>query len=62
MLVIDYCAESGIQRPYWPPRSPDVNPIEYVWGWVKIGLSKLRVKPQNLEELKVVLQEEWAKV
>ena len=61
-LVMDFCAAKGINRPYWPPRSPDMNPIEYVWGWGKDTLSKLRLKPRNIAELKVIITEIWLKI
>ena len=51
--VIDFCARKGINRPFWPPCSPDMNPIEYVWGWINDKLTKLPVKPQSIEELKM---------
>jgi len=57
--VIDYCAEKGIQRPYWPANSPDMNPIEWVWGWMKNKLTARRVKPRNIEELKTIITEIW---
>ena len=34
-LVEDYCAEVGIQRPNWPQNSPDMNPVDHVWGRMK---------------------------
>ena len=58
-LVIEYCARVGIERPYWLPNSPDMNPIEWMWGDIKRQLSNLAVKPKSLNELKEILTTIW---
>ena len=42
-----------------PPESPDLNPIENVWGSLKQFL-RSTYKPSNVEELKAGIQEFWA--
>ena len=44
----------------WPSSSPDINPIENLWGLVKRNVEKR--KPRNLEDLKVFMVEEWEKI
>ena len=44
-----------------PAESPDLNPIEMVWGSMKTFLRD-RVKPKNLEELKVGIKEYWGRM
>jgi transposase len=44
----------------WPSNSPDINPIENLWGIVKRHV-EIR-KPKNLEELECYLKEEWEKI
>ena len=41
-----------------PPESPDLNPIENVWGSMKQYLRK-EYKPQNLEDLKKGIRKFW---
>ena len=34
-VVMDFLAANGIPTLRWPPQSPDLNPIENIWGRVK---------------------------
>jgi transposase len=34
-IVKDWFDSSGISVLEWPPYSPDLNPIEIVWAWLK---------------------------
>src|SRR4029434_1064196 len=44
----------------WPSQSPDLNPIEHLWKELKIRVH--REGPRNLQDLKTVCVEEWAKI
>ena len=43
----------------WPPSSPDLDPIEKVWRWMKHEITKMVSPHTTLESLKRVLQELW---
>ena len=44
---------------FWPPSSPDLNPIEKVWHWMKQEITKMEEFPTTLEGLKVEVQRLW---
>jgi transposase len=43
--------ENGVTTIAWPPYSPDCNPIENVWGFMKVGLKKISPQPSTLHDL-----------
>ncbi|TVY31395.1 Transposable element Tc1 transposase, partial [Lachnellula subtilissima] len=54
--------EHGVRGFNWPPSSPDLNPIEKVWRWMKEELKKLPYVPKNKEDMQRELQKLWDQV
>ena len=53
--------QAGIRGFDWPPSSPDLNPIEKIWRWIKEELTNLSYVPTTLEDLKREVQKLWDK-
>ena len=57
--VDTFLEDHGIERMEWPAKSPDMNPIENVWGLLKRRISR-RIRPDDiLQDLEDALIEEW---
>lgn len=52
-----FMRQKGINTMEWPANSADLNPIENIWGIMKVKISQRN--PKNVEELKQFIQEEW---
>jgi DDE superfamily endonuclease len=54
--------EHGIRGFDWPPSSPDLNPIERVWQYMKEELKKLPYVVTTNAELSKEIQRIWDKI
>ncbi len=52
--------DHGVTVLDWPANSPDLNPIENLWGIVKRKMRDTR--PNNADELKATVEETWASI
>ncbi len=52
--------DHGVTVLDWPANSPDLNPIENLWGIVKRKMRDTR--PNNANELKATVKETWASI
>ena len=57
----EFFNQNGINWWKTPPESPDLNPIENVWGYLKYFLRN-NYKPTNLESLEAGIVEFWQKM
>ncbi len=53
-------SDHGVTVLDWPANSPDMNPIENLWGIVKRKMRDTR--PNNADELKATVKETWASI
>lgn len=60
LTSIGFLSENSIEVMYWPPNSPDLNPIENIWHILKIKIGKIIVK--NKAELIDIIKEEANKL
>lgn len=55
--TLEYCDEHDVTIRQNPSHSPDLNPIEKVWGWMKQEIDKQN--PKTEEELKSIVLNVW---
>ncbi len=46
----------------WPPQSPDLNPIEYIWDAVEQEIRIMDVQPTNLQQLCDAIMLIWTEI
>ena len=54
--------DNNIQVLGWPAQSPDLNPIEHLWTYLKEELKKYPAPPREVHELWDRLVVEWNKI
>lgn len=47
---------------HWPAQSPDLNPIEHLWNFLKRKLAEYETEPKGILELWERVQVEWNKI
>ena len=43
----------------WPAQSPDLNPIEHLWNYLKRKLNKYEIPPRDIHELWERVEKKW---
>lgn len=61
-IVSEYFEQVEIHRMIWPARSPDLNPIEHIWDMLKKRIRSRAVVPENVNDLRIALREEWENI
>jgi hypothetical protein len=59
IVVQNYLKRSNIKLMTWPANSPDLNPIEHVWAFMKRKLDQYLEPAKSLEELWDRIQDVW---
>ena len=52
----------GMTPMIWPAQSPDLNPIEHLWNYLKARLAEYEEPAHSVAELWEQVQEEWDKI
>jgi transposase len=61
-IVKNYLRRTKIKVIDWPPNSPDINPIERVWAFIKQRLDHYPSPPNSLQELFDRVEDIWTSV
>ncbi len=55
----NYLENKNVNRMVWPAQSPDLNPIENLWKYIKDIISKRKHRVKSAKEMRIVLTEVW---
>lgn len=61
-LSMEFLHAENIDVLPWPAFSPDLSPIENLWNELDDRVRARDVMPQNRQELRQALEEEWARL
>ncbi len=61
-VTLKWFADNNYQLLDWPPQSPDLNPIEQLWGILKKSLAEYETEAENLEELWSRVSRAWTTI
>ena len=56
-IIKSYFQRNNINVLPWPSQSPDMNPIEHLWGYLKTRVSERLLS--NIKQLKSIIKQEW---
>lgn len=59
-LAKEWFRVNGVEVMSWPAQSPDLNPIEHLWGDIKKYVAEKQ--PSNAEELLSAAREDWHQI
>ena len=57
--VKEWLEEQEFRTMVWPAQSPDLNPIEHLWHYLKKKLNEYENPPHSLHELWERVEREW---
>ena len=60
--VLQWFQTNDIKLLSCPPQSPDLNPIEHIWHYLKCKLNSYQDRPNGMNELWECVQLEWNKI
>lgn len=58
----DHLNAMGIKHMKWPAKSPDLNPIENVWGQLALLVYENGRQFESREDLKIAIRKSWDKI
>uniref|UniRef100_A0A673HPJ7 Tc1-like transposase DDE domain-containing protein n=1 Tax=Sinocyclocheilus rhinocerous TaxID=307959 RepID=A0A673HPJ7_9TELE len=58
-IIRERLLQAGVPQMEWPALSPGLNPIENLWDQLSRRVEGRNPAPQNLNDLRAALQEEW---
>jgi len=58
----EWLRENKVETLPWPARSPDINPIENVWGLIVRDIYSDCRQYDNVAQLKTAIQEAWDRI
>ena len=61
-IIAKYLTNKGVNRMNWPSQSPDLNPIENLWKYIKDIISRRRHKVRNTADMREALREVWPEI
>ena len=61
-ITTDSLRQQAVNVMPWPSVSPEFNPIEHLWNELGRRVRDHPVQPQNLQQIEVALNQEWARI